>query len=343
MDDEPLHNEEEPHVDIEDAVIQRRDDQKFMFEMEQLVQEAEDTRLRYMNGYRLRGFFASAITVICIIVGAGGFAWHFLMHADLNTGLMYIGSGIALACLLYLWKQSPIKSYKKNHKKTFMPKMARAMGGFKFFAQRGIDPKIVQKSGVIPPYKIYDSEDCFMGIYKGIKVIMSEARLYHDKKKQHRIFDGLFVLVELPSNSFSGHTIISADQALVQSAANTRWSSLQNVGTPKTDPAWKKFHIYSNKPDMAATQVTEPFLKELLEASEVFDNAPLSAVMMGKKFIFLTIPYEEDMFEASNIFVPVTLKSYMDKSRKEIEKLIEVIDIFELYSRDQDRKKQHAT
>ena len=51
-------------------------------------------------------------------------------------------------------------------------------------------------------------------------------------------------------------------------------------------------------------------IKELAEAGAIFKNAPISAVMFRGKYVFLAIPYEEDMFEASNIYVPVATKQH---------------------------------
>ena len=65
-----------------------------------------------------------------------------------------------------------------------------------------------------------------MGVYKGVKVIFSEARLYKDKKSQkakESVFDGIFVLLETSSNIIEGHTILTADSALAKRAAQTIW------------------------------------------------------------------------------------------------------------------------
>ena len=45
----------------------------------------------------------------------------------------------------------------------------------------------------------------------------------------------------------------------------------------------------------------------------------------------MMIPYEPDMFEASSLFVPVTTKTQAMQCKKEIEQLLEIIDVFDLY------------
>ncbi len=343
MDDEPLHNSDEPALPDHDAIIQRRDDQSFMFEMERLVQESEEARLGFMISHNRRSLISTTITILSILTGSSGFAWFFLMLSNLPYALASIITGIALPIIIAPWKKRPLHAYTRYHKTTFMPKMAQAMGGFKFFAHRGIGSKLIQKTGVLAPYEAYDAEDCFMGLYKNIKVIMSEARLYQDKEKKRPVFDGLFVLLELPSDRFEGHTIVTADQQMVKSYAHSRWSSLKPVSTPSENAEWSRFHIFSNKPESAVEQVNERFLKELLETSDIFDTSPLSAVMFGKKFIFIAIPYEEDMFEACNMFVPVTLKSYIHKCKHEIEQLLEIVDIYEFYDHEVTESEREAS
>lgn len=88
-----------------------------------------------------------------------------------------------------------------------MPKLAKTLGGFKYSANGGINSKVLGQTGVMPSYDRYTHEDCFMGIYKGIKVIFSEARLY---KGSQAVFQGMFVLLETAKPICEGHLIITA-------------------------------------------------------------------------------------------------------------------------------------
>ena len=64
---------------------------------------------------------------------------------------------------------------------------------------------------------------------------------------------------------------------------------------------------------------------------ELFDDAPLSASFFGGKYLFIAIPYEKDMFEPSSVMMPVTTKEHALTCKKEIEQIISIIDILELY------------
>ncbi len=45
----------------------------------------------------------------------------------------------------------------------------------------------------------------------------------------------------------------------------------------------------------------------------------------------MMIPYDKDMFEASSLFVPVTTKKQAMQCKREIEQLLEIVDVFDLY------------
>ena len=315
-----------------DDAVQRRDDAQFQADVEALIQEAENTRLSYMQSQRSRSFMAMNAGIVSVLAGASGFGWYFLMEFDLLKAVLCMVCAIALPVLLHIWAEKPLKAYIRQYKTDFMPKMARALGGFKFHPARGISAKIISKTGVVPHHTDYSAEDCFIGKYKGIKVIFSEARLSH---KRHEVFNGLFVLLEIPNPLIEGHTIITADNNMVKSWATTRWSKLQSVKVTTDHASWNRFHVYSDMPDAATLLVGERLLKELAEACDVFEKSPITTVLFREKYIFLTIPYERDMFEASNMYIPVSTKQHALECKKEIEQLLEIIDVFDLYKADQ--------
>ena len=333
MDDELNQSTDYSAADLPEQSLERRDDVRFQHETENLIKSAEDMRLQYMRKQRSRSFMAMAAGILSVLAGSVGFGWFFLMEGNLILGLTFLISGMVAPALLNLWASGPAKAYAQHYKTDFMPKMAQLLGGLKFYPNRGINHKIVKKTGVIPPHDIYNAEDCFMGVYKNVKVMVSEARLYKGKKKKKSdpVFDGIFVLLEISEKIIEGHTILTADAQLAGRAASTIWRKFTSLTIKTDNPSWNRFQIFSTKPESAKLLIGERFLKELSEAAEVFNNAPLSAVLFGGKFIFIAIPYEDDMFEASNMYVPITTKKHALQCKKEIDQILEIIDLFELY------------
>jgi hypothetical protein len=311
--------------------MQRRDDAQFLRDMDTLIREAEEVRMKYMYQHRNRSFLSASIGIFSIMAGAGGFAWYFFMETNIVYAIACMVVAILPSLLLNNYADRALKAYLHHHKTEFMPKMANILGGLQFYETRGISGRIIEKTGIIPEYGRYDAEDCFMGVYKGVKVIMSEARLYKGRRAHDPIFDGLFVLLEIPSNAIEGHTILSADGHMVSNWANTRWRRFKPVRVDVSNPSWDRFRIFSSDPEAASLLVGEKLLKELSEAADIFDNAPLSAVLFGRKYIFITIPYKEDMFEAYNMYFPVSSKKHAMKCKREINQILEIIDLYELY------------
>lgn len=311
--------------------LNRIDDKRFTKKLDLLIKESEDMRIARMKQHRTRGFVAMNLTILFVLLGIAAFGWFFLMEGQLLLGVGLFFLSVVPSFFLYPWADRPLKAYVREHKTVFMPKLANTLNGLSFHPSRGVSSKVIGKLAVIPAHDVYKAEDCFMGRYKGVKVIFSEARLYSKAQKDQPVFDGIFVLLESPEDVIEGHTIISANSKMVKAYEKTRWKSMQRVSVSVSNPEWDKFDIFSTKPDAAELMVGERLLKELAEAADVFDDAPLTAVMFGGKYIFMMIPYAPDMFEASDLFVPVATQSKALKVKKEVEQLLEIVDVFDLY------------
>lgn len=311
--------------------IQKRDDVQFQTEIDQLIRESEDMRLSYMGKHRSRNLMSIVIGLISIILGAVAFGWFFLMNGQLFMGLGAVFLSFVPSALLGVWTARPPKLYKRAYKQMFLPKLARTLGGLRYFETRGISEKITRRTGILPGYNRYEAEDCFMGKYKGVKVMLSEARLYRDKQKAS-VFDGVFVLLEVPTEIFEGHTIITADIDRASKWQATRWSKLSPVQLNLENAQNNRFRVYSDAPETASLMIGERLLKELGEAADVFNRSLLSAALFKGKYIFLSIPYDGDMFEASDIGVPVATKQHALHTKHEIDRILEIIDVFELYN-----------
>ena len=316
-------------------ITQRRDDQAFLTEIDALIRASEESRLHFMKQYRDRNMSATTASILIILIAGGGFAWFFLVSANLFLSLLCMLAAILPTVALHGWSRVPLQNYVKNYKADFMPKLARALGGLSFHPRRGISQKILKRTGIMPPHDRYTAEDCFMGRYKDVKIMMSEARLYHSKAGKKPTFDGILVLLETQETLFPGHTIISADQHLVKRSAGRRWQKLQAVQIDGKERAAGRFQVFSDQQDHAKSIVTPQLLKELEEAARIFDNAPLSAAFFKDHYILIALPYEPDMFEPSNIYVPITTKQHVMNCKREMDQIFELVDIFEIYKTQQ--------
>lgn len=310
--------------------IHRVDESRFTSAMDEVVKEAEAMRFRYMKRHQSRRYLVMTVGMMAALAGAGGFGWFFLVKFNLGLALLCMIPALGVPLVMRPWAEAPVKNYIRDYKNKFMPKMAEALGGFKFMPEGGISRDILGKTGVVPAHDIYNAEDCFRGVYKGVKVIFSEGRLYK-RSSPEPVFQGIFVVLETPHKIIDGHTIITADRRMAQQSAATRWAKLKPVPVRVENPDWDRFVIFSDKPEDAALLVGEKLLKELAEAADVFHKAELTAVLFRSKYIFMMIPHKGDMFEPSSMFAPVATKRHAEDCKKEIERILEIIDIFEIY------------
>lgn len=313
--------------------LERVDEARFTAEIDRLMQVAEKTRLGFMQAHRKRDLMVTVAGLAAVVLGGAAFGWFFLIKANLMVAFATLVPSMALPLLLQGWARAPLQAYSRDYKQNFMPKFARVLGGFKFHPSRGLSEKYVAKTRLFPHYDMYHAEDCFIGIYKGVKITFSEGEL-QSKKGKDPVFKGIFCVLETKNKFFDGHTIITSDEGLFRLQANTAWQKLQPVKPETNSIRLEHFKILSNRPETAKLLAGEKLLTELDEAAEIFAGAPASMVFFGGKYVFLAIPYHIDMFEPSNIYVPVTTKTHAMTCRKEIEQLMEIVDIFEIYKAD---------
>lgn len=306
--------------------VQTPEDAKFALDVERLIAGAEDRRLHFMKRYRNRNFLALTLGLLAMTAGGCAFGWYFLMEADLARALGSILLAGAVPVLLGIWARGVLKAYAHDYKNNFLPQMAKILGNLQFYPSRGISAKTLAHSGLLPQHQRYIAEDCFMGRYKGVKILFSEAQLFRGK---NIVFDGVLVLLEAPDAAFPGHTIVTSDERAVKSWRTSRWRKFSDM---KTSSPY--FQAFSTKPQEAAALVSETLLGELLETSVLFENAPVSAAFFARNRVFLAINHHEDMFEPSNIEMPVATKAHALRCKKEIERILSIVDILELYGKN---------
>lgn len=310
------------------APLNRANAPDFEHAITRVTKQADTLRMAHMNQYQLCKNTGFVITLLAIIGGASAFAWFLLFEASLIKALACVIITLTIPALVKQWVRKPLEAYLSDYKSTIMPQFAQLMGGFEYHPHRGISEQVIMKTGLTPAYKDYHSEDCFRGHYKGTKVLLSEVRLSGDKKAE--LFKGLFVLIELPSKLFSGTTILTANEALIAHNETTRWAKM-TTPTP-ANPMLGRFSLYTSSPDDASLLIGDSLIKEVTEADAIFDDAGLSMSFIKGKYIFITIPHQDNMFEACDVHMPINNKAQATKFRQEIQKLLEIIDVIDLYT-----------
>lgn len=307
-----------PEIDTENKHI-------FQTQLDTLIKESEDFRLQRMQEHQSREFMSLTIILLSVVLGAGGFGWYLLVMGNIGFALLCMMVAALPHLFLNGWVQDPIRTYKDEYKKQFMPRLAKIMGGLKFYPKRGISRKTLAKTAIVPAHETYRAEDCFSGKYKGAKITFSEARLRSRSQKHSEIFDGIFVLIELDKDIFKGHSVITTDGKMAQRLMK-KFTKLP-VSHPPYDT---RFTLLSTEPSNDALD-NEGLFKEFSETVDLFKDKSLSAAFFAKKYIFIMIPCKDDMFEPSDMHIPITTNEAAIRFRKEVEQLVSIIDVIRVY------------
>lgn len=309
--------------------ITKTDDHIFHAELDTLLKESEEFRLQKMQEHQSRDFMSLTIILLSVVLGAGAFGWYLLVMGNVLMALLCMVVAILPHFFLSKWVSEPVRSYKRDYKNEFMPKLAHIMGGLKFYPKRGISRKVLSKTAIVPAHESYKAEDCFSGRYKGAKITFSEARLRNTKGQNKNAFNGIFALIELNNNIFEGHSVITADGKL----AHRLMKKFKKVPISHK-PYDSQFSLLTTDTQNVGALDNQQLLKELDETSSLFKNSPLSAAFFAKKYIFMMIPSEDDMFEASDMHVPITSNDAAMRCKKEVEQLLSIIDIIGVYQEE---------
>ncbi len=316
-------------------------DEAFAAEVDKLVEFAEESRLTRSKQFDSRKRNSFGINLIVITGASSWFLWLLLSpDGDLRLAFISFVSMIFIPLLLHQWTMAPFKQYKHEFKSQLMPRMAKLLGNLKYSPSGGISMKAVMASRVVPAHTEYTGEDAFLGKYKDTKIMVSEARL--KGKKKEPVFDGVFVLLMTPKDKFKGHTIITPDDKMIKRYSKSRWKHLQEVPfAPGIDK--KLYHIYSDNPEEAKSLADEDMMELLHRLNHLFDDTQITAVFFKGNRVFLQIPYDGDMFEPGDIYMPITNKSHALKCKKEIEQIISIVDVLDVYEADSVKKTEENT
>lgn len=310
-------------------------DDRFAADVDRIIREAEHIRLSRSKKLSERNKTGISIGISLMVLLSMSFLWILTLSTlPVFLAFIFLAMIFAVPYPLYRWTVKPIKEYRDEYKARFLPKLAKLLGNMQFHPQGGISMKAIYKSGVIPPHDKYVAEDSFSGRYKDTKILLSEARLY-SKKSSQPFFTGIFVLLHANKKKFKGHTIITSDDRMVSKWREGRWKKLFDVNIRK-DINCGQFRCFATNVEEGIGLADADMMELMINLSNLFEDSRLTASFYGGNQVFMMIPYTGDMFEPGDIYVPISRQKDMMKHKKEIEKLISVIDVLDVYEADSD-------
>ena len=293
----------------------------------------ESVREEKLKSYNFRKKCAAVIIPI-VTPFLGWFDWLLLnmqrSGEDGGFGLTVVFLGI-----LWAWVNMPKHQYRKIYKKTFMPKIVKSFGNFKYDIKGKIPERLLLLSKILPEYDRYTSEDYFEGLYKNTKIMFSEIDLAVKRRNKnrtyyHSVFKGLAILFENPGRKFYGHTVIDQNTSSMMEWFKEKSFKLKRANL--VDPVFEgKYDVYTNDQVEARYLVHPATVEKLNDLAIHYAGQKLTAAFYQDKFLIM-ISSNENHFEPADITVPATSKESLYALKKEIEDILSIGDQLELYA-----------
>lgn len=315
-------------TDIRDA------DEVFLEKSKAHLEQLEEIRQDKFKVYKWRKRLAvPAAVVLTPLLGFIDY-WLLMLQTadDRGAGLTFVVLGA-----LYAWVTHPKRQYAKAYKCEILPKLAQLFGDFRYELKGRIPIVEMEPSKILPRHDKYETEDYFVGTYKGVEIEFSEVDFKQRRRNKNRtyyvsVYKGLAIMLDMKTKRFYGHTMLDKDRNKVSEWFKQRSTDLQRANL--VDPEFEKiFDVYTND-QVEARYLIDPVMMERLQAvQEEYDGEHMTAAFYDSKMLILIkSPY--NYFEPADITIPATDPRSILSMKREIGEILGLIDRLELYDPD---------
>lgn len=246
------------------------------------------------------------------------------------------GAGITFVVLgaLYWWVTQPKREYAAAYKKDILPEIAKLFGNLRYVLNGKIPMAELEPSKIIPSHNRYQTDDYFIGEYKGVKITISEMTLKRKSgsgknSRVKTVFKGLTILIAMPRQKFHGHTVLMQDVNRFG-----KWFQKQATGLKHADlvdPQFEKvFDVFTNDQVEARYLVDPTMIENLKTMRDVYNAESFSAAYFNNQ-ILVMLPSRHNYFEPANIGVPATDPQTIVSMKEELALVLNLVDYLEVY------------
>ena len=313
--------------------VRDEDDLRFLEESKAHLEELEEIRKEKLRTYTWRKKIAVPTAVICTpVIGYLDYLLLFIERSSDDEG----GAGLTFFFLgaLYAWVTDPKRKYRNAYKQRILPKLAKLFGDFTYTIGGQIPFHHIWPSKIVPAHDRYESEDHFIGKYKGVDIQFSEIDLKQQRRSKNKtyyvsIFKGLAVLLEMEGKKFYGHTILDKDKGKMSEWFKEKSSGLKRANL--VDPEFEKlFDAYTND-QVEARYLIDPLMIERLKGLyEEYNGERMMAAFFDKKMLIL-IESKYNHFEPADLHIPASDPRSILNMKKEIGEILSIVDRLDLY------------
>lgn len=291
-----------------------------------LLLEKEKIRQRYLKKFWiLIGISAFVLPLLMVLL------WQStaLSQSDFAAEAMYM----VIAVTIYILRQ-PYTAYRRRVKNDIMDTFIRFFSEFEYHHGRGLSDSEIKDSLIFPEYDMHKADDCFRGVYDGVKLKICEEELkkvYRTSKGRRRV-DTVFqgVAIEMVMNkNFSGQTIVVKDAGVFNMFKN--FLGLQRVKLEDVTFE-REFEVFSSDQIEARYLLTTAFMERILKLRELYRGKSLQ-ISFNENKILLAIDTRTDMFEPCTFFKTNLNKQNLDVVLEQMLTIFSIIRILKLNQR----------
>ena len=301
------------------------------------LEDLREDKLRELGWRKKMGKIIAAITTPIT-----GFIDFWLITLQSGQDDTAAGVTILFGAALYAWVTKPRRDYKKAYKNKLLPDIAGLFGEFVYNDQGKIPMTRLKPSKIIPSHNSYDSEDLFIGNYKGVDIKLSEIHLARKSKDSTvTVFKGLVIFLTDGAKRFHGHTIVVKDKSKLGEWFKKQASSLKKANM--ADVEFERiFDVFTSDQTEARYLINPLIIESLKDLSE--DSGPNGMmVSFYESNVLLLVGSSHNHFEPAKLEVPATSEKDLLVLKREFSQVLDLVDKLSLYDPRVRRRHESAS
>ncbi|MBR2299116.1 MAG: DUF3137 domain-containing protein [Alphaproteobacteria bacterium] len=288
--------------------------------LQPFLKTKEDLRKKYLSRFWLLFFISLFILPVFAI---GIYLLNRRFSQDIDPGLFYM-----LVAVFVFIIQTPYRSYKKKIKNDVMEKFIAYFGNWRYEHNSPFLVSEIKESKIFPHAREYDTDDCFIGTYRDVKLCVCEQILksHPDKKgRQNILFQGIAIKIHLNKN-FEGETIVLKDLGIFNRFKG--FSGLERITLE--DPYFEKlFEVYGSDQVESRYLLTPVFMERIVKLKDLYKGKSIQ-LSFKNDVLLLAIDTKQDMFEPCSFFKTNLNKFKIDTVFEQFLTIFSIVDILRL-------------
>ena len=277
-----------------------------------------------------------AVPLAAVLTPLFGFIDYLLLMLQRGNDNGVVGLTFIVLGGLWFWVTKPKREYAKSYKNEILPEIAQLFGDFTYDMKGKIEMKTMKPSGIVPGHTQYNSEDHFIGKYKGVSIDVAEINL---RKKQGKstvtVFKGLAVLLSGGTRPFTGHTIIAKDKTKLGAWAKSKISGLKRANL--VDLEFERLFDVFTTDQTEARYLIDPVIMENLKTLQNDYNGDSLTASFYDNHVLILIASKTNHFEPAKIDIAATNETELLAMQSEFAKILSIVDQLSLITAENKR------